>query len=522
MPRGQAANSLYLPAPYGGLNTRDPFGALPQQDALMLDNFFPGFGSVSVRNGCRVWATDLPSTVKSLIPYNGANSSTDKLFALDSSGNVYDASSADSVGAAYKTGLTPGATMRGVNFGGLTDHFLCCVNGYDLPQWFDGTTWTETGSGFAPAITGVSADNFTSVAVWRNRLWFAEKNSAVVWYLPLLSIGGAASAWDLTGLLPRGGHIIAVTTFAASSSGATNDQYIAFISSQGEVIVYGGTDPDVSGQFAIVGVYRIGSPIGYNCYTNLLNEAMIVTRSGLAPISALLGADIESSWGTVADKVRPAISADAQLYGSVEGWCIEYAPYANKLFVNVPSVSGGKAKQYVMNTVTKAWCTFSGLDITCMAYFHDELYAGIGRRVVKLDQPGGDFATDDSLGFPKTARALTAYTYTRDALVTKQFLQGRVLMNISGIGIVPKIGVNVDFQENEILSTLVAGAASGGIWDVAVWDHDIWGYNDSVNNSWVTLHGAGLAAALKTSVTVTTESLSWQSWQLLYNAGGIL
>lgn len=513
---------MYLPAPYGGLNTRDPFGQMPLTDALMLDNFSPEFGSISVRKGCRTWATDFPSTVTSLIPYNGTDSNSDRLFAFDTSGNVFDATSEDSVGAAMKTGLAPGVTVRGVNFGGLTQHYLCCVNGTDMPQIFDGTTWGEPGDGTYPAITGPSADTFISVAVWRNRLWFAQRNSAVVYYLGLLSIGGAASAWDLTGLLPRGGSIINVVTFSASSSGATNDQYIAFISSQGEVIVYGGTDPEVADAFQLVGVFRLGTPMGYNCCTNLLNEAAIVTRSGVVTLSALLAADTESAWGTVADKVRPAISADALLYGPNTGWCIEYAPYANKLFVNVPKVTGGTAKQYVMNTVTKAWSTYSGLDITCLAYFHNELYAGIGRKVVKLEQPGGDFSSSTSLGMPKTAKALTAYTFTKDPLVAKQFLLGRVLMNIAGVGIVPKIGVNVDFQESELLSTLVAGAAAGGIWDTAVWDHDIWGYNDSVNNSWVTLHGVGLAAALKTQVTVTTETLSWQSWQLVYNAGGVL
>jgi len=519
--RKTSSQPVNLPAPIGGLNTRDAFGQIPKEDALMLDNWFPAFGRIEVRNGSVTWATGLDNTVKSLLVYNSTDVGK-QLFAVTNSGSIYDVTGKGTVGAAVSSGISE-PIIRYVNFGSAANHYLVCVNGVDPMFLYNGSTWAQTGTDWAPTVTGTTTDTFTNVTAWRNRLWFTERNSARVWYGGLLAIGGAVTSFDLSGYLKRGGYIKAIGTFAASNTGSSLDEFIGFISSEGEIVVYGGSDPTVTGEFYLVGLFRCGKPIGWNCLTNALNEAVLITDSGLVTLSALLGADVESAWGTVADKVRPALAADALLYKRLEGWQCEYAPRSNKLIVNVPTRTGIKAKQYVMNTVTKAWCSFSGWNLTCLAYFDSELYGGIGDKVYKLDQPGGDFQTQASPGgTAKTAKALCAYTQTPHGLVTKQFHLARILMNTDGGVSTIKLGVNVDFQENALLGELDVGVSAGGIWDVALWDNDVFGYNDSVNNQWVTVQGVGMAAALKTEVTVSSQFVAWQSWELVYTPGGIL
>ena len=51
-----------IPAPIGGWNRRDALDVMPPQDAVTLDNWFPGTGKVAVRRGYTQHATGLGSS----------------------------------------------------------------------------------------------------------------------------------------------------------------------------------------------------------------------------------------------------------------------------------------------------------------------------------------------------------------------------------------------------------------------------------------------------------------------------
>ena len=104
--------STTVPAPIGGLNTRDAPDMMEQSDAIRLDNFFPGSTDVSLRNGYTSHATGLPSTVQSLMAYSSG--ATNKLFAA-SGANIYDVTSAGGVGSPQVTSLS-NAQFQHVNF----------------------------------------------------------------------------------------------------------------------------------------------------------------------------------------------------------------------------------------------------------------------------------------------------------------------------------------------------------------------------------------------------------------------
>ena len=112
MPFQPTGQSTSIAAPIGGLNTRDAVDMMPEQDAIRLENFFPGSTDVSVRNGYTSHATGLPSSVQSLMPYSSG--STNKLFAA-SGANIYDATSSGAIGSAVVTSLS-NAQWQHVNF----------------------------------------------------------------------------------------------------------------------------------------------------------------------------------------------------------------------------------------------------------------------------------------------------------------------------------------------------------------------------------------------------------------------
>jgi hypothetical protein len=63
------------------------------------------------------------------------------------------------------------------------------------------------------------------------------------------------------------------------------DDYAAFLSSQGEVALYKGTDPASSTTWALQGVYWLGSPIGRRCFVQYGSDVAVISQDGLLPLS---------------------------------------------------------------------------------------------------------------------------------------------------------------------------------------------------------------------------------------------
>jgi hypothetical protein len=203
----QVAVPKNFPAAVGGLNRRDGLADMSDIDALILDNVIPRPNWVELRNGYTSFATGMPESVRSLMEWAGP--STRKLFAV-SDDSFYDISTGGAVGAPDVTGLNS-SDWQWINFSTSGGNFLFAVSGSDDPQNYNGTAWATT-----PAITGVTAADLIYVAQWKSRLWFVEKNSKRAWYLPVNSIGGAATQLDLGPQFKMGGYLVGIGIFVRS------------------------------------------------------------------------------------------------------------------------------------------------------------------------------------------------------------------------------------------------------------------------------------------------------------------
>src|SRR3546814_4932486 len=102
------------------------------------------------------------------------------------------------------------------------------------------------------------------VWVYKSRLWFAQKDSMTAWYMDNAdSIGGTAEPFPLGGVFGLGGSLLFGSAWSidSSSDSGLSEQNI-FVSTEGEVAVYQGSDPGEAATWSKVGVYRIGKPLG--------------------------------------------------------------------------------------------------------------------------------------------------------------------------------------------------------------------------------------------------------------------
>jgi hypothetical protein len=199
-----------------------------------------------------------------------SSGATDKLFAIAGS-SIFDVTNAGTVGAADKTGLG-NAKWEYVNVTTPAGGYIYAVNGIDKPLLYNGSTWTN------PAITGVTDTTLNNITTFKNQVWFTQNNSLKAWYLPTLSIAGAAAAIDMSAVAQLGGHLVNVGTWTLDAGYGVDDNLV-FITSNGEVIVYSGTDPSDATKWALVGVWRIGKPVGKRCFLKYGGDMLILSLS---------------------------------------------------------------------------------------------------------------------------------------------------------------------------------------------------------------------------------------------------
>src|SRR6185295_1809483 len=294
-----------IAAPIGGWNVRDALGAMDPLDCVSIVNYFPGTTSLILRSGYSSWATGFPSQVETIFAYSG--STTTKLFGV-SGGSIYDATSGGAVGAAAVSGLT-NSKWQYTNIATPGGNYIVAVNGADSPISFDGTTWAN------PSITGLTSSQLITIEPHKNRLWFSQVGTLKAWYLPIQSIAGAAQALDLSSFAPHGGYLMAIGTWTIDA-GYGVDDLLAFITSNGDVIVYRGTDPSSATTWALVGVWWIGSPIGRRCLIKYNGDLLIICQDGIIPMSSLLQSSRTNPRVALTDKIQSQMSSAISTYGA--------------------------------------------------------------------------------------------------------------------------------------------------------------------------------------------------------------
>src|SRR3990167_4133465 len=228
------ATSRSLPAPVGGWNSRDSIADMDEKDAVILTNLYPSTTSVNLRGGYSKWSTGYGTQVETVLAYQGG--ATSKLFGI-AGGAVYDATAGGAVGAAAISSLA-NSRWQYVNIATPGGNFIEMCNGADSVYTFNGTTWTDQSGN----ITGVTSSTLIGINAHKNRVWFVEVGTLKGWYLPVQSISGAATALDLSSFCPHGGYLMAMGTWTMDAGYGVDDLAV-FVTSNGDCLVYRGTDP---------------------------------------------------------------------------------------------------------------------------------------------------------------------------------------------------------------------------------------------------------------------------------------
>ena len=509
-----AANVQSIPAPVGGWNARDSLANMDPMDAVTLVNYFPTVSNCVLRGGYSRWATGFTGQAQSLFSYSGG--ATNKLFAVVGTPalSIYDVTSTGAVGAAVVSGLT-NAIWEYTNVATTGGNYLYAVNGVDKPRLYDGTTWTAIDAASTPAITGVTTTTLDNVTLFKNRLWFIQKDTLKAWYLPTSSVGGAAQSLDLSSIAKLGGHLVDLDTWTIDAGYGVDDN-LAFVTSNGEVIVYRGTDPASDATWALAGVWNFGSPISKRAMLKWGGDLLILTYDGLMPMAQSLQSSRLDPRVALSNKIQGAITAATTAYGgshAAVGWQVYYNAKRNAVWINVPVADGSQQQQYCMNTITKSWCQFTGWEANVWEDYGDDPYFGGNGFVGKAwDSSYADNNANIS------ANVLQAFNYLGSRGVKKYFTRARPSIFTNGNPAI-SININVDFDIQNNATPLSYSASAMGLWDSGTWDAAVWGNDLQITNNWQGITGLGYCGAILLTSASSGLEIEWASTDVVYQTG---
>ncbi len=501
----RVARTASLSAPTGGWNARDSLADMNPMDAVILTNWFPSTNEVVLRRGYTQFATGFAGQVETIMSYNSGT--VDELFAIEGM-SVYNITAGGAIPAADLTGLT-NARWEYINVTTTGGSYLYMVNGADLPYLYDGAAWTN------PAITGVDESEFNSINLHKNRVWFTRRDTLEAYYLDTLAIAGTANLFDLSSIAQMGGYLVASATWTIDA-GYGVDDILAFFTSEGEVIIYRGTDPAVANEWALVGIFRIGSPVGgARCWIKYAGDLLIITRDGVVPLSGALQSSRTNPRVAVTDKIQSATNTAITVSSENFGWQLLDFPLGNQLMLNVPVQEGFAQQQYVMNTINKSWCNYTGWNANCWTLFNDQPYFGSNGYV------GLAWNGNSDNGNNIDADALQSFNYFESRGTLKRFTMARPIFRTNGSP-AAQINVNLDFDTNDLTSPLSFSPTLFAVWDSSLWDDAVWGGDLNVLKNWQGINGVGYCAGVRLTTASGGIDLTWVSTDVVFETGAVL
>jgi hypothetical protein len=382
-----------------------------------------------------------------------------------------------------------------------------------------GSATTQGTMVISPALVGIDPTKAIQLTLYANRIFFVEQDSLVAWYLPANAIGGTALQFDLGPLMTLGGSLQVIATWTVDNAAGVQE-YICFVSTEGEVLMYTGNDPANANSWAKAGHFYVGRPVGRRCIARWGSDMIIITTDGFIPLSKALLTDRSQLTTAISDKISNLVSYDTGAYFNNFGWQAIFYPAGDKMVVNIPQITNTMQYQYVMNTITGAWCRFTGWNSNVFEVMGNDLYFGsdILNGFAYVSKADTGFSDDGAYIF---GEAKTAFQYFGYPGRQKHISMAQPIFNVTG-DLTATLGIDMDFTDSYPAAQPSFTGSGGTLWNTALWNTFPWSPGVSTKTDWQGLTGVGDAGALHMRIVNNRSLTSWQAVTYVFRLGGVL
>ena len=368
-------------------------------EAIFAVNILPEDFGMEVRDGYVEWANGWTGgAAKTVMPFEGNVSGDDRLFVASPEG-IFDVTAQGTTAPVQVVTFPSSAGQAGVchsvNYGNDEgDRFLLVTdgeNGYYV--WTqNGDTWEkipEDGQG----IIGVDPALFDFIMIWKNRVWFIERNSGHAWFLNQVeAFLGTVSQFNFADQFRFGGPLVSLHNWTLDGGNGIDDFLVGF-SGAGDAIIYQGVDPTSKADFGLVGSWYVGElPFGNRVASEFSGELYVLSVQGLLPMSQVLnGAGIENPQVYLTNKISPYVREIMDEVEGAFGWHVHIHPKQSLLFINSPPRIGREQIAFTLYFGHESWGTIAGLNKSHTANWRGEVYwTDINRNKVFIQRGNVD------------------------------------------------------------------------------------------------------------------------------------
>lgn len=367
-------------------------------------------------------------------------------------------------------------------------------------------------------ITGVATDKLSHVWLHKSRLWFVEKNTLKAHYLPVNSIGGALSTLDLGAVFARGGSLLSGDRWSVADSGSGQDDYSVFLSSEGEIAVYSGTNPSDAADWSLVGVYYIGKPLGRRPFMRAGGDLVIATAEGMVPVSVAIQRDPAAlSMAAVSRPIEPHWRQAVQSH-TAGNWEVVKNTARGFAAVICPTMNPNDSGVLVVNVETGAWARWTWPAV-CGCEHANTTWFGTGDgRIAEMESGATDFGASYQLRLamaPQHLGEIGAYKHVHMARATF----------IARTPFSARISLGQDYQPAFPAFAGSAIVLPQSLWGAALWGVGVWNGYRTVTTRWMSLNRNCEVATVQVQAAISgsvAPDVELASVDVLYDRGGIV
>lgn len=530
----QRTSSFTIPASVGGVNAVQALSLMRPEECIYSFNMLPGDGGQQVRNGYREVANGWTGgAARTVIPFQGNARADDKLFVANNTG-IWDVTT---VGETAPTqvvtfGVTTGnagiCAVENFTNDGNARFLLVCDGANGYYRWAQSTnTWTKITAGTgANQISGVDPATFDYVMTWKNRVWFIESGSANAWYLDTAAFEGKVTKFNFGTQFKSGGALRSLHNWTLDGGDGLDDQLVV-ISGAGDVLIYGGTDPDSAATFSLVGSWFIGElPAGNRIAKEFAGELYILSIQGVLPISTVQNkSGILNPDSYISAGIAPYIRAVVDTTVDDFGWQIYDDAKKSQMVISSPVRASYDRLGFVMYFGTGAWGMTRSVPAGHTAnwagevYFTDIAENRLWKYSDYIDQVYLDVVTDgDPVGI--TWDILTAYQPMEFSANYKRVQYIRPMFSAVGV---PSFSVRAqyDFDVSEITGAPAFGGAGTGVWNAGIWNQSLWAGGLDASDS--PRGGKGMGRHIAVNIRgISAEQTTLIGFDVPYDMGGLM
>ena len=382
-------------------------------------------------------------------------------------GNVYVVTAQ---GTSATTGSGPSGTGTSITDGGVTWSYVSAAP----------TGAFVIGPSLADQQNGLTLDpaNLVFATVWKNRVCYLERDTSRIWYGTVNAFAGTFTSFDFGLKLQHGGPLAGIYNWAYDGGGGMDTRLVG-ISTAGDIVIYGGTDPNSASTFGLIGCWYVGAvPAGRRIATDFGGDLLINSVLGTLSLAKLVVVD------PLADRTQYATYKIGNLFSflantnrTLPGWAIHIHPEDNALLILIPQgAAGTQTTQLAYSFANQAWGFYRDLPMVSAGAWNGALYfATPDGRICRHTGYVDNVKLSDPNSYVPVSWSIISRYANNGTANTKRIVEliPSVLSESPSPSVTAEARYNYDLSEAGLPSTVYSGT-DYAVWDVSKWDQAVW------------------------------------------------